>query len=140
MNRQPLFLGLVFNEADEVAEVAHVGDAPHYVINDAGFRRHVPAEHIDRAVLQALRAQILENKDLVTQGALQMLGKDDLFTKAMIDSSIKNIDEHLDRLIQAGLPTEARQWLGMLGFRIVVDHHGDIVSLDQPGIEAPDDE
>jgi hypothetical protein len=28
----------------------------------------------------------------------------------------------------------------MLGFRIVVDHHGEMLKLDQPGIAALDDE
>jgi hypothetical protein len=58
----------------------------------------------------------------------------------MIDSSLKNIDAHMDQLLQQGLPSGARQWLGMLGFRIVVDHHGEMLKLDQPGIAALDDE
>jgi hypothetical protein len=60
-----------------------------------------------------------------------MLGKDDLFTKAMIDSSIKNMDQVLDR----GIPPDARMWLGMLGFRIVVDVHGEVVSIEMPNAE-----
>ncbi len=118
----------------------HIGEEAHYVINDAGFKRHVAAEVIDRAVLRDLRAQITQHQELVSDNALKMLGQDDLFTKAMIDSSLKNIDSHMDQLMQQGLPSGARQWLGMLGFRIVVNHHGDVLKLDQPGIVAPDDE
>lgn len=134
MSRKALFEGLVLNEAGQVAGVALVGDEAFYVIDDNGFRRHVEAEKIDRQVLMVMREQILSNKDIVTESALQMIGKDDLFTKAMIDSSLKNIDAHLDQLMQVGFPEGTRQWIGMLGFRIVVNHHGELVELDQPGM------
>jgi hypothetical protein len=48
--RQALFAGLVFNEEDEPAQVAYVGNEPSYVIVDAGFRRHVESEYVDRQV------------------------------------------------------------------------------------------
>ena len=140
MSKHALFQGLIVNEANEPAGVAHIGEEAHYVINDAGFKRHVAAEAIDRTVLRDLRAQITRHQELVSDSALKMLGQDDLFTKAMIDSSLKNIDAHMDQLLQQGLPSGARQWLGMLGFRIVVDHHGEMLKLDQPGIATPDDE
>ena len=140
MSNRALFEGLVFNETDEPASVSFVGEEAHYVIDDSGFKRHVAAEHIDRAVLRQLREQILANQDFVTESALKMLGKDDLFSKAMIDSSIRNLDEHMNKLIEAGLPAGAQQWLGMLGFRITVDYHGEVLALKQPGVIAPDDE
>lgn len=133
--RQALFAGLVLNEETEPAEVAYVGDEPNYVILDAGFRRHVASEIIDRQVLRWLQEQIFANRELVTEGMLAMLGKDDLFTKAMIDASIQNIDQ----LIEQGLPDDARTWLGMFGFRIIVDIHGDVVRIDLPAQEAPDE-
>lgn len=133
--RQALFAGLVLNEETEPAEVAYVGDEPNYVILDAGFRRHVASEIIDRQVLQWLQEQIFANRELVTEGMLAMLGKDDLFTKAMIDASIQNIDQ----LIEQGLPDDARTWLGMFGFRIIVDIHGEVVRIDLPAQEAPDE-
>ena len=132
MSTRALFAGLVFDEAGQALEATHVGDEAHYVIDDNGFRRHVAAEHIDRQVLHTLRKQIMDHKELVSDSTLQLMGTDDLFTKAMIDSSIKNIGEHMNRLIENGLPAGAQQWLGMLGFRIVVDHHGDVARLDQP--------
>jgi hypothetical protein len=130
MSQQALFGGLVFNEAGEPAQVTRVGDEPFYVILDDGFRRHVEAAVVDRQVLKQLREQILSNQELVTQGAMQMLGKDDLFTKAMIDTSLKDLDKHLDELMQQGLPEEARAWLGMLGFQIIVDVHGEVVRIE----------
>ena len=136
-HKQALFANLVFNENDESAEVVYLEDEPYYVILDAGFRRHVEAAHIDRQVVAVLREQILSQRELVTEGILQMMGQDDLFTKAMIDTSIEHLDE---RLFEQGIPEDARAWLGMLGFKVVVNHHGDIVRLDMPTQEIPLDE
>lgn len=133
--RQALFAGLVFNEEDEPVEVVYVGYEPHYVILDAGFRRHVESERVDRQVLQWLQEQFLANQELLTEGILAMLGKDDLFTKAMIDASMQKMDQ----LIEHGLPDDARTWLGMFGFRIIVDIHGDVVRTELPAQEAPDE-
>jgi len=133
--RHALFAGLVFNEQDEPAEIVYVGAVPHYVILDDGFRRHVEAETVDRQIIELLRQQILSNRELVTQGMLAMLGKDDLFTKAMIDASVQNIDRHVDVLFEQGLPEDTRTWLGMLGFKVVVNVHGEVVRLDAPGQE-----
>jgi hypothetical protein len=132
--RQALFAGLVFSDDNEPVEVAQVGNEPHYIIPDASFRRHVESEYIDRQVLAWLQEQIFANRELVTEGMLTMLGKDDLFTKAIIDASIQNIDQ----LIEQGLPDDARSWLGMFGFRIIVDIHGDVIRTELPTQEAPD--
>ncbi|PWH20961.1 MAG: hypothetical protein DDG58_00165 [Ardenticatenia bacterium] len=126
--RAPLFSGLVFNEAGEPAEVAYVGDEPHYVILDAGFRRHVPSEYVDRQILKWFQDQLALHRETVTRDVLALLGRDDLFSKAMVDASMKNLDE----LLQYGLPEEARAWLGMLGFQAVVDVHGDLVAILGP--------
>ena len=127
---QAVFEGLVFDEAGRPLEVIDLGGEPHYVIDDAGFRRHVEAAHIDRQVLEAMQAQIDENKQAVEEGMLRLIGQDDLFTKAAVDSSLS----HIDRLMQRGIPLEARQWLGLMGFRIVVDLHGDVVRVEGGGI------
>ncbi len=130
--RKALFENLVFNEQGEPAEVVRVGSEPFYVVLDGDFRRHVEAGVIDRQVLGWLREQIVANRDLITQGAMSMLGQDDLFTKATIDASIENVDQQMDELAAQGLPEEARAWLGMMGFRVVVDVHGEVVELDAP--------
>jgi hypothetical protein len=140
MSLKALFEGLVFDENGQGVEAAIVGGEAFYVVDDAGFKRHVPAEDIDRAVLRELRNQTLANRDAVTQGAMQMMGADDLFTKAMIDSSLNNIDAHFAKLMNEGLPEPARQWLGMLGFRIVVNYHGEVIKMDSPGAVADDRE
>jgi hypothetical protein len=133
--RHALFAGLIFNEQDEPAEVVYIGAVPYYVILDDGFRRHVEAETVDRQVIELLSQQILSNQELVTQGMLAILGKDDLFTKAMIDASIQNMDRHVDVLFEQGLPEDTLTWLGMLGFKVVVNVHGEVVRLDAPGQE-----
>ena len=51
MPRQPLFTGLVVDENGTPAETAYVGEEPCYVVDDAGFRRHIPSEQVDRMVL-----------------------------------------------------------------------------------------
>jgi predicted RNA polymerase sigma factor len=95
----------------------------------------VPSEYIDRQVLKWLQEQIFANREMVTEGLMAMLGKDDLFTKAMIDASIENIDQ----VIEQGLPDDVRTWLGMFGFRIVVDIHGDVMRVELPSQEAPEE-
>jgi hypothetical protein len=140
MSKNALFAGLVFDENNRMAEAAVVGGEASYVIDDDGFKRHVPAEEIDRVILKELRDQTLANRDAVTQGAMQMMGKDDLFTKAMIDSSLKNMDSHFAQLMDAGLPESARQYLGMLGFKIIVNYHGEVVRMESPGMASDEGE
>lgn len=139
MSKRALFEGLIADPDDKPVGVGIVGGEAQYIVDDGGFHFHVPAERVDREVLGRLREQILANQDAVTQGAMQMLGKDDLFTKAMIDSSLKNMDEHFTRLIDSGLPSEARAYLGMLGFRIILNYHGEVVGLNQPGAAGPEE-
>jgi hypothetical protein len=128
-----MFAGLVYDEDGQVLETTFVGTEPYYVILDDGFRRHVPAEFIDRQVVEWLQQQALANKDLVSEGIMGMLGKDDLFTKAMIDSSL----DKMDQVMQQGLPDDARIMLGMMGFKIIVNLHGELVTLDMPEQPLP---
>jgi hypothetical protein len=136
MSHQALFAGLVIDEHDRPLDVAMVGEEAAYVIDDDGFLRHIDAAHIDRQVLTILQDQINANKDMVEQGIMKTIGSDDLFTKAAIDKSIENLDQVLER----GLPPEALQWLGLMGFRIVVNLHGEVIKLDQPGTIDEGDE
>jgi hypothetical protein len=64
-----------------------------------------------------------------------MMGQDDLLTKAALDASLRNIDA--DQIIAQGVPAQARDMLGMFGFRVIVNLHGEIVRMDQPA--APED-
>jgi hypothetical protein len=69
-----------------------------------------------------------------------MLGQEDIFTMAMIESQLKNIDKQFDSLFETGIPEEGRAYMGMMGFRITIDIHGDVLNVDQPGMISPEDE
>lgn len=130
--RQALFPGLVFDENDRLAETAVVGGEPCYVVDDAGFRVHIPSEKVDRQVLAFLTNQIQGNEEMLSKQTARMMGQDDIFTRAMIENQLKNVDKQFDSLLDAGLPENARMYLGMTGFKVVIDYHGDLVRIDQP--------
>ncbi len=128
----------MIDEVGAPVEVTQIGDEAFYVINDDGFLRHVESEKVDRQVLEQMRELIQGHEDLISQGTMKMIGQEDIFTKAMIESSLRDLDAQFDRLITAGLPEEGRAWLGMLGFQVVVNVHGDVVRVEQPsGPEEP---
>ena len=136
MAQQAMFDGLVYDEYDNLLATAVVGGEAQYVFDDDGFRRHIDAEVVDRQVLSFFLNQLQQNKDLAVEQALKMLGSDDLLTKAAVDASLRNINE--EQIMAQGVPAQARDMLGMLGFRVVVDMHGEVLRLDQPS--APEDE
>jgi hypothetical protein len=137
MPRQPIFAGLVVDEAGQTASTAYVGDEPCYVVDDAGFRRHIPSENVDRQVLELIRKQISGNEDILSEQAAKMLGTDDIFSKAMLQNQLKNIEQQFETLLQMGIPEESRSFMGMSGFRVVINVHGEVVRLNQP--TAPDE-
>lgn len=133
MPRLPLFAGLVFDEFDCPAEISYVGDEPCYVVDDAGFRRHIPSEQVDRQVLQHMQSLIKGSEDLISEQAAKMLGQEDVFTVAAIEQRLKNMDKQFDVLLQQGLPEDARAYLGMMGFKVVINYHGEVLRVEQPG-------
>ncbi len=132
MPRTPLFAGLIVDEYEQPAGTAYVGDEPCYVVNDHGFLRHIPSEQVDRKVLELMRQQISGNEDMLSEQAAKMLGMDDIFSKAMLENQLKNIDKQFDAILETGIPEESRAFMGMSGFKIVINVHGEIVRLDQP--------
>ena len=140
MSQKALFAGLVIDEDDRPVEIGYVGGEACYVVNDAGFRRHIPAEEVDRQVLQRIKQQIQGNEDLLGAETARLLGQEDLFTAAVIKNQLKNLDQQFDSLLQSGIPEDARAYLGMMGFKIVINLHGEVLRLDQPARAADDDE
>ncbi|MDQ3247879.1 MAG: hypothetical protein M3Q45_01595 [Chloroflexota bacterium] len=134
MAKAAMFAGLVVDENGKAAEMAFVGENACYVLMDDDFKRHIDAELVDLQVLRFMREQVDDHRDLAVGQMLQMMGKDDLFTKAAVESSINNIEKQVGQPI----PEEARQWMGMLGFRIVIDFHGTVTDIQMPagGIEG----
>ena len=140
MGTKAVFEGLVFDENDQQLKVSFVGNEACYVIDDNGFLRHVPSEQIDRQVLEELGGQIEENKDIIAEQTEKMIGKDDLFTHAIIQNQLENMDGQMDHLMEQGLPEEGRAYLGMLGFRIIVNYHGEVLRVEQPAMPASEEE
>jgi hypothetical protein len=132
MAGQALFEGLVYDEDENLLSVTHIGGEAFYIIDDSGFMRHIPAEDVDRQVLGFFLDQLEDNKDVAVEQALTMLGKDDLFTKAAIDAQLSNVD--MEQIMAQGIPLQARNMLGMLGFRITVDLHGEVTDINQPSM------
>ena len=135
MAQQAMFDGLVYDEYDNLLATTVVGGEAQYVFDDDGFRRHIDADAVDRQVVAFFLSQLQENKELAVEQALKMLGSDDLLTKAAVDASLRNIN--MDQVMAQGVPAQARDMLGMLGFRVVVNLHGEVVRLEQPS--APED-
>jgi hypothetical protein len=138
MARTAMFAGLVFDEAGNPAESAFVGEDAVYIVDDDDFRRHIDAAQVDRAVLRFLREQVEDNREIAVQSMLEMMGQDDVFTKAAVESSINRMEDAVGQPI----PEDARRWLGMLGFKIVIDFHGNVVDVQMPagGIVGEEDE
>ena len=129
---KPLFPGLVFDENDEPVELAYVGGEPFYVVNDAGFHRHIPSQEVDRQVLNILREQIKGNEELIAEQTSKMLGQDDIFTQAIIQNQLKQIEQSFEALFQTGIPEDGLAYMGMVGFKIVINMHGEVIRVDQP--------
>jgi hypothetical protein len=140
MQRQPIFAGLVVDEANRPAGTAYVGDEPCYVVDDSGFLRHIPSEQVDRQVLELMRKQISGNEGMLSEQAAKMLGTEDIFSKAMLINQLKNIDQQFESLLQTGIPEDSRAFMGMSGFRVVINLHGEVVRLDQPAEQGQGDD
>jgi hypothetical protein len=140
MSSQPLFSGLVVDEFDQPVPIVYVGDEPCYVVDDVGFRRHIPCEQVDRQVLRVMGEMIQGNEDLLADQTAKMLGQDDIFSRALIENQLKNLDQQFEAVLKAGIPEEGRAYMGMMGFRVRINVHGEVLEVNQPGAIAPDDE
>jgi len=132
MSIKAVFQGLIFDDYDQPLSTVFVGDEACYVINDDGFLRHIPAEKIDRQVIDAIRCQVEDNKDLIAEQTIKMIGDVDIFTHAIIQNQLENLDDQFDHLLTNGIPEDGRVYLGMLGFKIIVNYHGDVIRVEQP--------
>ena len=130
---QPLFSGLIVDEDGNPVGTGSIGSEPAYVVDDAGFKRHIPSEQVDRAVLNQMADMMKGSEDLLSDQAAKMLGQDDPFSKAMIENQLKNIEKQFDAVLQTGFPEDMRAYLGMMGFKVVINYHGEVVRVEQPG-------
>ncbi len=132
MAKHALFAGLVADALGEPVDVASVGGEAFYVLDDDGFKRHIESEAVDRQVLAKFSEFIRGNEELVSEGTMKAIGQEDIFTKAIIDNSLKNLEQQFERLIETGLPEQVRAWMGMLGFQVRIDAHGEVIEVRQP--------
>ncbi|MFV9674805.1 MAG: hypothetical protein ACNYZI_05430 [Anaerolineales bacterium] len=133
MAQHSLFAGLVVDEDDRGVDIVLVGGESFYVVDDDGFLRHIESEHVDRQVLDQLQEMVKGHEDIISEGTMKMIGQEDIFTKAAIETSLQNMDAQFDALLQSGLPEDMRAYLGMMGFRVVINIHGEVLRVEQPG-------
>lgn len=133
-----VFQGLVFDIDDQPLAAVTIGDEAFYVLDDDGFMRHIPALDIDRQVWESITSQIAGNEDLLSQQAAKMMGQEDIFTVAVIRNQLENKEKQFLDLAKTGIPEDARVYLGMMGFKAIVDHHGEVLNILQPGATGPD--
>jgi hypothetical protein len=138
MTSQAVFQGLVFDENDQPLDISFVGSEACYVIDDVGFLRHIPAEKIDNQVVDAIKNQVEDNKELIAEQTIKMIGDVDIFTHGIIQNQLANIDEQFEQLLEKGIPENGRIYLGMLGFKIIVNFHGEVIRVEQPAAPTAD--
>ena len=132
--QQAIFAGLISNEDGQPVDVTYIGGEAFYVIPDGDFKRHVEAATVDDEVIGTLREQMDSMQDQIVDGVLKYLGKEDLFTKTSIDMALKNFDQ----AFRMADPEQWKPWLGMMGFRVVVNVHGQVVRVESPEQEIDD--
>ncbi len=99
MPTEPLFAGLVFDEDDQQVETTFIGPEPCYVVDDNGFKRHIPSADVDRQVLNLMKNGIEGHEEIISDQAAKMTGQDDIFSRAVFLEQLKNIDRQFDQLI-----------------------------------------
>ncbi len=139
MPAKPLFTGLVYDDNDQIVEITTVGTEACYVVDDDGFKRHIPSEQVDRQVLNKFQDLIEGHEEILGEQALKMLGQDDIFSRAIYIEQLKNLDKQFDQLLEIGYPEEIRTYMGMTGFKVIINHHGEVLEVEQPGLIADEE-
>jgi hypothetical protein len=58
----------------------------------------------------------------------------------VIRNQLKNRDKQFAELQEKGFPHDARVYMNMIGFKIIVDHRGEVQEVKQPTITSEDEE
>jgi hypothetical protein len=88
--------------------------------------------------LSLLKEQIEGHEEIISEQAAKLSGQDDIFSRAILIEQLKNIDKQFGQMLEEGIPEESRAYMGMTGFKIIINHHGDVVEVMQPGMIADD--
>ncbi len=137
MAQKAIFSGLISDENGNLVGTTMIGGESCYVVDDAGFKRHIPSEQVDRQIFDFMRKQIEGNEEALSEQTAKMIGQEDLFTHAMLMNQLKNMGTQFDQLLLTGIPEEARAYLGMMGFNVQINVHGEVINISQPS--APDE-
>lgn len=141
MYAHSLFSGLIVDEFGQMVETVSINGESYYVVNDAGFRRHIPAIDVDKQVFNFLVEQMRGHEDVIIEQASKMLDQDNLFSRAILMNQLQNMDKQFESLLETGIPDSTRQYLGMMGFHVTINIHGEVITVEQPGqITPPEDE
>ena len=70
-----VFEGLIFDTGDNPVAISQVGADATYVVIEDGFAYHVDAHRVDEQVMARFAGQVQENRDLIGEGMMKMLGK-----------------------------------------------------------------
>jgi hypothetical protein len=135
----PLFIGLVFSEDGRQLSAVQVGGEWCYIVEDAGFRRHIRSRPIDESILRWFWGQIRGHERELAEQAAKMTGQEDIFSRAVLQNHLEHPESQMQNILQTGLPESTREWMGMMGFRAVVDYHGELIRVDQPSRPADED-
>lgn len=135
-----LFEGLVFDEQGNSVNTTFVGSEPVYVVVEDGFKYHISARKVDEQVLALFQAQAQQHEAQISDMVMRMTGQDDLFSRAAILNAVRNMDKNFPQLFEQGIPAPMRQYLGMLGFRVVINRSGELVDVSLPIATSEDDE
>ena len=141
MADKAFFSGVIYDENDNLIDTVIIGNESFYVVDDYGFKRHIDSREVDEKIFRLFTDQINGNEEYLANAAANMTGQTDLFSMAMFKSQLKNIDKEIESLFKQGPPQGMREFLGMSGFRVTIDLHGDIVNVNMPSVGgSPEDE
>ena len=140
MANQAFFTGLLYDENENLIKSVTIGNEAFYVVDDCGFKRHIDSREVDEKIVRLFTDQINGNEEYLANAAANMTGKNDLFSMVMFKNSLKNIDKEIEAMFRQGPPPGLAEFLGMSGFKVNIDIHGNITNVNMPSAPADDSE
>lgn len=140
MANQAFFSGLVYDENDNLINTVTIGNESFYVVDDYGFKRHIESKEVDEKIFHLFTDQINGNEEYLANAAANLTGKTDLFSMAMFKNQLTNIDKEIDTMLRQGPPQGLTEFLGMSGFKVNIDLHGNITQVNMPAVSEGSDE
>ena len=140
MANKAFFTGLIYDENEDLIESVTIGNEAFYVVDDCGFKRHIDSREVDEKIVRLFTDQINGNEEYLANAAANMTGKNDLFSMVMFKNSLMNIDKEIEAMFRQGPPPGLAEFLGMSGFRVNIDIHGNITNVNMPSSPADDPE